>query len=89
MSYQDLHYLVLQVAGELLRKGPGWAQQSAVLSEVARRVPNGANDERIQQRILTAWHDLFRTGLLSWGYNIDNPDAPFYHVPESDPKRPL
>jgi hypothetical protein len=23
---------------------------------------------------------LFRNGILSWGYNLSNPEQPFYHV---------
>jgi hypothetical protein len=87
MSYLDLREIVFQVAEELAQKGSGWAQQGTVLAEVARRIPGGAKDDRVQQNILTCWHDLFRDGLLSWGYNLDNPDAPFYHVPESNEQR--
>jgi len=39
-------------------------------------------DLDLQQAILTCWHDLFREGLLSWGYVLDNTDAPFFHIPE-------
>ena len=39
-------------------------------------------DLDIQQAILTCWHDLFREGTLSWGYDLDNPDPPFFHMPE-------
>ena len=87
MNYPQLLELVFTVAKEMVRKGPGWAVQGTVLSEVAKRVRDDSNDERVQQRILTCWHDLFRQGRLSWGYNIDNPDAPFYHVPDSEEQR--
>ena len=87
MDYSELRQVVFQVAKELASKGPGWAQQGTVLAEVARRIPGGAREESEQQKILTCWHDLFRDGSLSWGYNLDNPDAPFYHVPESDEQR--
>ena len=39
-------------------------------------------DLDLQQAILTCWHDLFRDGALSWGYDLDNPDPPFFHIPE-------
>jgi hypothetical protein len=87
MSYQELLELVFTVAKEMVRKGPGWAQQRVVLGEVANRVRDGLKDEQVQQRILTCWHDLFRQGRLSWGYNINNPDAPFYHIPEPENQR--
>ncbi len=87
MGYRDTRDLVLQVAVELSRQGPGWAQQRTVLNEVAERIKGRARDEQTQQLILTCWHDLFRDGDLSWGLNIDNPDAPFYHVPDPEPER--
>ncbi len=87
MEYNKLLDLVFEVARDLSRKGPGWAQQRAVLEQVADKIPGARADNRIQERILTCWHDLFLIGRLSWGYNIDNPDAPFYHVPEQIPER--
>jgi len=87
MEYARLRGLVFDVAKQLLERGPGWAQQRAVLEEVVNQVPGARKDDRIQQKILTCWHDLFRLGQLSWGYNIDNPDAPFYHIPEQNAQR--
>jgi hypothetical protein len=31
--------------------------------------------------LLTAWQNLFRNGQLSWGYDVENPSAPFFHLP--------
>ena len=86
MKYRELRDLVYNVAKELSGRGPGWAQQKAVLWEVMNR-QNASGDEKLEQQILTCWHDLFRIGRLSWGYNIDNPDAPFYHIPNPDAER--
>ena len=36
--------------------------------------------------ILTSWGDLFRTGHLAWGYDLNNPGPPFLHVTESGRK---
>jgi hypothetical protein len=30
--------------------------------------------------LLTVFYDLFRTGYLSWGHNLPNPNPPFFHV---------
>lgn len=87
MEYDRLLDIVFNVAKKLLDRGPGWAQQRAVLEEVANQVPGARTDHHIQQNILTCWHDLFLLGRLSWGYDIDNPDAPFYHIPEQDSRR--
>lgn len=78
----ELPNKILAVAKELANLGPGYAQQSAVLTKVKEQVPN-SSDINVQQEILTAWHRLFREGLLSWGYNLDNPDAPYYHIPNN------
>ena len=87
MEYKELREMVFNVAKEMSQRGRGWAQQSGVLREVAIRLPANTPDDGIEQQILTCWHDLFRIGRLSWGYNIDNPDAPFFHIPQADPQR--
>lgn len=61
------------------------ANQKTVLDEVASAA--GGNlftplPLDLQQAILTCWHDLFREGELSWGLNLDNPDPPFFHIPD-------
>jgi len=33
-----------------------------------------------EQTVLTLWQDLFRTGYLAWGINLNNPDPPFFHL---------
>ena len=55
----------------------GTLQQTAVLDAVWRH--HKGHDE---EAILTAWQDQFRTGLLAWGYNLNNPNQPFFHLTE-------
>jgi len=56
-------------------------QQTSVLNAVARTL--GANQNLdLEQAILTQWDELFRTGLLAWGLNLSNPNAPFFHLTE-------
>ena len=88
MDYDDLLELVYRTAVDNAKRGLGWAQQNSVLWDVRNRV-SGSRDVRVQQQILTCWHDLFRLGRLSWGYDIDNPDSPFFHIPDDDPHRDL
>jgi len=33
---------------------------------------------------LTHFYDLFRIGLMSWGYNLSNPAPPFMHLTDQD-----
>jgi hypothetical protein len=56
-------------------------QSIVVLREVARRL-GAVNNPSLEQAILTAFHDLFRTGYLAWGFNLTNPNPPFLHVTE-------
>ena len=86
MEYDELLELVYDTATEFTTRGPGWALQATVLSEVACQIKR-SEDLRVQELILTCWHDLFRLGRLSWGSSLDNPNAPFYHVPERDKVR--
>jgi hypothetical protein len=81
MDQEQLKRTILEVARECLEKGPGWAQEGVVLREVAERLGGSARNEQDQQKILTCWHDLFLKGELSWGFNLDNPNAPWFHVP--------
>jgi hypothetical protein len=34
-----------------------------------------------EQVVLGCWHELFREDRLAWGYNLDNPGDPFFHIP--------
>lgn len=56
-------------------------QQGGILNAVAGKLGANFNPD-LEEAILTQWGDLFRTGLLSWGLNISNPDPPFFHVTE-------
>ncbi len=73
MNYEELEREVFEVAKRCARRGPGSAMQSVVLGEVAAKHSRGAFaplDLQFQQAILTCWHDLFRKGYLSWGYDL-------------------
>ena len=61
------------------RKG-GNLQQSTLLDAAAKKlVPYHGNPD-LEEAILTQWQELFRTGLLAWGYNLSNPNPPFFHL---------
>ncbi len=53
-------------------------EQSNLLQEVVKRLGQ-SHDREFEQAILTQWHDLFRTGFFAWGYDINNPNPPFFH----------
>jgi hypothetical protein len=85
IEYEALKQKVLEATGTCAKRGPGYAQQRPVLDEVASEFGGSMYTTLhldIQQAILTCWHDLFREGTLSWGYDLDNPDPPFFHIPD-------
>lgn len=75
----DLRESLLDIAQACIDLGPGYAQESVVLRQALDRLGISKKSLTEQQALLTAWHDLFRDGVLSWGYNVDNPGAPFFH----------
>jgi hypothetical protein len=79
MGYDDLKTLVLATAREMTLRGRGWAQESVVLRAVKEKLPLSI-DLDLEQEVLRAWHDLFLERKLAWGYNLDNPNSPFFHV---------
>ncbi len=71
--------VLLRIAEEMSKRGPGFAQESVVLRESLGALKLSAEDVESQQIILTCWHDLFRDGTLAWGYDLENPGPPFFH----------
>jgi len=78
ISGQLIRKSLLEVINEMDTRGPGFFQSGSVLSEASRRLD--LRSLELEQALLTYWYDLFRTGHLSWGYNLSNPDAPFCHL---------
>jgi hypothetical protein len=79
-AHAPLGEVLLKIARDCIEEGPGMAQEMVVLRKAAEEL-NVGNDLKEQQRLLTAWQNLFRTGQLSWGYDVGNPSAPFFHLP--------
>ncbi len=71
--------VLLQVVEEYSKQGAGYLQSEPILQEVAKRLSIRQNTD-LEQALLTLWHDMFRQGQLSMGYNLDNPDLPFCHI---------
>ena len=53
---------------------------SLSLSEVIMALKQPWQDTAREQLILTCWYDLFRTGVLSWGLNFNNPGMGYVHL---------
>lgn len=80
MSFDNVEVLterLREIAGDCVSKGPGYAQEGVILREARKALDPRDLDH--EQMILDAWHSLFTDGDLAWGYNLDNPGAPFFH----------
>ena len=77
----DVRTVLLEVIAEQTPKGPGGTnlQATTTLKQVAQRL-GLSHDVVREQVVLTEWQELFRIGYLAWGYNLANPNPPFFHV---------
>ena len=55
--------------------------QTTLLEAVVKRLGR-PHDREFEQAVLTQWHDLVRTGYFAWGYDVNNPNPPFFHFTE-------
>lgn len=79
MDGNELRRALLQVVAE--RAGSPNLQPASVVNAVAQRVKLGHGIDA-EQALLTFWSDLFRSGYIAWGYNLDNANPPFCHITE-------
>lgn len=75
---EEIRRRLLEVIAEY--SGTDASFQSGVVLREAQRRLGISRDVNLEQALLTLWHDLFRTGYLAWGYNLDNPNPPFCHL---------
>jgi len=81
MSNDEIKSLVWRIVIESASQGPGWAQEGVVLRKIGENISSKKEpDLKTQQMILDAWHDLFTEKHLGWGYDLDNPNSPFFHI---------
>lgn len=80
---KSLRTALLQTVKNLSMTNSHDLETGVILADVEKRLDlRNRNNLEEQQALLSFWHDLFRTGYLSWGYNIDNPNPPFCHLTE-------
>ncbi len=84
MSERNIVDLVWEVVKEAAKRGPGWSQEGVVLRKVGEQLGMVRGDLRTQQAVLNVWHDLFAAKKLGWGYDLDNPGSPFFHIRETN-----
>lgn len=71
---------LLQAIANHEKKGSQF-QSRSVLEDAASAL-GIRGDRQLEQALLSVFSDLFRQGLLMWGYNIDNAGPPFMHLAE-------
>lgn len=76
---QEIRKVLLEIINEFSQIGPGYFQTGAILNKAAQRLKI-RNNLANEQALLTLYYDLFRSGQLSWGYNLPNTDPPFCHL---------
>ncbi len=83
-SSTNKNYIRQTILGILARYKEEGAhpQAGSVLHEAMNLLKCGQGDNAAQQVLLTVWYDLFREGILSWGFNIQNSGPPFCHLTE-------
>jgi hypothetical protein len=76
----DVRTILLEVIQEQNPKNDNQNLQSGtILSTAAQRLGLRHNNTQ-EQLLLTEWYELFRTGYMAWGFNIQNPNPPFCHL---------
>lgn len=76
----QMRKVLLEVVKQYSHMGPSM-QSGSILNEAARRL-RIKGDTELEQALLTFWYDLFRIGLLCWGYDLSNAGPPFCHLTE-------
>jgi hypothetical protein len=70
--------VILEIIDGLLKEYTH-LQSGSVLQRAAGRIGRSGGLQT-EQALLASFYDLFRTGYLSWGYDLANPAPPFCHV---------
>ena len=78
-DYRYRAALLTALERERPRPGSNSNLQSGSVLRQASEELGIRRDEAAEQRLLTEWSELFRTGVLAWGHNLDNPNPPFCH----------
>ena len=79
MNANRIKQVILDIIKENSERQDQFLQQNPILSESANRLDIKGNIE-LEQLLLTEWNNLFRSGYLSWGSNLSNPNPPYFHV---------
>ena len=82
----DLRAVLLEIIEKQRPRDRGSTLQSGSILSAASEALGIRGDHDMEEALLTAFHELFRTGYLAWGFNLSNPSPPFCHVTEQGRK---
>ena len=74
--------VMLDVISEFQKMEQEPLQTKVILHDVLKRL-KCPKELQIEQAVLTLWHDLFRNGQLSHGFNFDNPGENYCHLTDA------
>ena len=74
----QIRKVLLEVLDEYSREGSPFTSNSVLVK--AEEKLGFALAKENAEALLTFFYDLFRTGHLSWGYNLSNPAPPWCHL---------
>jgi hypothetical protein len=82
LSSHDLRELLLELIAQNRPRRPedGALQWNTVRLALRERLGRATPD--VQRAVLAQWQELFTAGILAWGADWENPEAPFFHVTE-------
>ena len=78
---QMIRKVLLGVIEEYSRNRQGRFQSGTILNDAAAKLGIRGN-KKLERALLTLWSDLFRSGYIAWGHDLDNAKPPFYHITE-------
>jgi hypothetical protein len=78
---QMIRRVLLEVIEEYSRNRQGLFQSGTILHNAAAKLNIRGNIE-LERALLTLWSDLFRSGYIAWGHDLDSAKPPFYHITE-------
>ncbi|MDP2897603.1 MAG: hypothetical protein Q8Q12_13770 [bacterium] len=81
MEPSEIRRVVLQVIKEQGEMPGPPLHSTSILQDAARRLQI-RGDLHDQRALLSFVHDLFRTGYLAWGHDLDNANPTFCHLTE-------
>ncbi len=83
MAENNIRQIMMEVIDEFSKRNS--IGYTGVIEETARRLGIHNNLQK-EQAVLTCIHDLYRTGYVSWGFNIANPNPNWCHLTEQGRK---